>query len=93
MLERSRSFDLYAGYMDVGISTEFHRGEAPAVTAMAIRNRSGKWRKAAEEARTIAEGTHDPGAKQAMLEIAERYDKLAEYAEGQAQGDRPQGDA
>ena len=79
--------------MDVGIPPAFLRGKAPAVTAMAVRNRSAKWRKAAEEARTIAEGTHDPGAKQAMLEIAERYDKLAEYAERQARGDRPQGDA
>jgi hypothetical protein len=71
--------------MDVGISTGFHRIEALAVTAMAIRNRKSKWRKAAEEARAIAESTHDPAAKQTMLELAERYDALAKFADEAAE--------
>ena len=48
---------------------------------MAIRNRSRSWRKAAAEAKVIAERTQDAGAKQIMLEIAERYEALATYAE------------
>ncbi len=51
---------------------------------MAIRNRSASWRRMAEEARTIADGLHDVAAKQAMLEIAERYEILAAYSERQA---------
>lgn len=51
---------------------------------MAIRNRGPNWRKAAEEARTIAGSMNDPTAKQTMLELAERYEVLAAYAEHQA---------
>jgi hypothetical protein len=51
---------------------------------VAIRNRSASWRRMAEEARTIADGLHDAAAKQAMLEIAERYEILAAYSERQA---------
>jgi hypothetical protein len=35
----------------------------------------------AEEARAMAEGANDPGAKKTFIGIAETYDKLAQYAE------------
>jgi hypothetical protein len=54
---------------------------------MAIRNRSRKWRRAAAEARGIAETTHDAEAKRIMLEIAERYEVLATYSESEAKTD------
>jgi hypothetical protein len=49
-----------------------------------MRNRSANWRKLAEEARAIAARTQDAVSKQTMLEIAERYEVLAAYAERQA---------
>jgi hypothetical protein len=54
---------------------------------MAMRNRSANWRKLAEEARAIAARTQDAVSKQIMLEIAERYEVLAAYAERQAKDD------
>jgi hypothetical protein len=51
---------------------------------MAIRNRSAKWRKLAEEAKAIASGMQDDASKQTMLEIAERYEVLARYADQRA---------
>jgi hypothetical protein len=44
-------------------------------------NRSANWRKLAEEARAVADGMQDGISKQTMLEIAERYEVLAAYAE------------
>jgi hypothetical protein len=49
-----------------------------------MRNRSANWRKLAEEARAVADGMQDGTSKQTMLEIAERYEILAAYAERQA---------
>jgi hypothetical protein len=37
-----------------------------------------KLRERAEETLTLAEGFRDPGARRMMLEIAERYEKLAQ---------------
>jgi hypothetical protein len=51
---------------------------------VAIRNRSSNWRKLAEEAKRIAAGMRDDVSKQTMLEIAERYEALAQYADQQA---------
>ena len=44
------------------------------------------WRERAAEAYAIAEQMNDPDAKRSMLEIAERYESLAKYAEAQALG-------
>lgn len=38
------------------------------------------WLEKAAEARTIANGLHDPSARRTMLEIAVRYEKLARHA-------------
>lgn len=54
---------------------------------MAIRNRGPQWRRMAEEAKAIAANTHDDNAKGAMLEIAERYEALADYTDGEAEKD------
>jgi hypothetical protein len=51
---------------------------------MAMRNRGANWRKMAEDARAMADRIHDPAAKQAMQEIAARYEVLAAYSERQA---------
>jgi hypothetical protein len=39
------------------------------------------WRKRASEARARAERLHDRSSREMLLEIAERYDRLAERAE------------
>ena len=51
---------------------------------VAMRNRAANWRKMAEDARAMADRIHDPAAKQAMQEIAARYEVLAAYSERQA---------
>ena len=51
---------------------------------MAMRNRSANWRKLAEEAKAIAARMQDAVSKQTMLEIAERYELLARYADQRA---------
>lgn len=59
---------------------------------MAVRNRSTNWHRMADEARAIAASMHDEIAKRTMLEIADRYEVLAKYAENQAiieDGDPP----
>ncbi len=40
------------------------------------------WRMKAEEARTRASGMHDESARDTMLDIANRYDAMAQQAEG-----------
>jgi hypothetical protein len=40
------------------------------------------WLMKAEEARTRADRMHDPGAMASMLDIAARYDVMAQQAEG-----------
>lgn len=62
------------------------------MNTMAIRDRSGRWNELAEETRAIAAGLGDARAIQTMLEIAERYERLAQYTEAQAAseaGDAP----
>jgi hypothetical protein len=44
-------------------------------------NNAKHWRERAEEARSVAEGLHDPVAKRMMLGIAETYEMLAQRAE------------
>jgi hypothetical protein len=44
------------------------------------------WRQRAEEARTIADQMNDPQSKEAMLKIAEDYERLGERAERRAKG-------
>jgi hypothetical protein len=51
---------------------------------VAMRNRSASWRKLAEEAKALAARMQDAASKQTILEIAERYEVLAAYAERQA---------
>jgi hypothetical protein len=52
-------------------------------TPVAMRNRSAKWRKLAEEAKALAARMQNAVSKQTMLEIAERYEVLAAYTERQ----------
>jgi hypothetical protein len=40
------------------------------------------WLDKAEEARTRAAGMHDPSARDTMLDIAAKYDVMAQRAEG-----------
>lgn len=40
------------------------------------------WRMKADEARRRATGMHDESAKETMLDIANRYDAMAQQAEG-----------
>jgi hypothetical protein len=54
------------------------------VFQVAMRNRGANWRKMAEDAKAMADRIHDPTAKLAMQEIAERYEVLAAYSERQA---------
>jgi len=49
-------------------------------------NSSQHWLKRAEEVRTIAHGISDLEAKRAMLEIADRYERIAKLAEARAAG-------
>ena len=42
------------------------------------------WRGRAEEARTVADGMHDPEARSVMLKVAQGYDNLADRAEKSA---------
>jgi hypothetical protein len=58
------------------------------VDTVAIRNRGLSWHEAAAEAKAIAERTHDANAKRTLLEIAERYEALATFAECEAKKDR-----
>jgi len=44
-------------------------------------NNPERWRERAEECRTLAELMSDPGAKNAMFEVAAAYDRLAEKIE------------
>ena len=54
---------------------------------VAIGNMGRSWREAAAEAKAIAERTHDANAKRTLLEIVERYEALAAYAECEAKKD------
>lgn len=44
------------------------------------------WLERAEEARAVADGMRDPEARRAMLEIAERYERIAKRAEARGAG-------
>lgn len=39
------------------------------------------WRERAEEARSVAEGIHDPESRRQMHDIAQGYERLAQRAE------------
>ena len=45
-----------------------------------VYNDAGHWRTRASQTRRIAAGMTDPFARSRMLEIAERYDKIADRA-------------
>ena len=47
------------------------------------------WLKRAEEARTMADSMNDLQSKEAMLRIAQDYERLAKRAEERAKGERP----
>ena len=42
------------------------------------------WRKHADEARSLANGTKDEISKQIMLQIADEYERLAKHAQRRA---------
>jgi hypothetical protein len=46
------------------------------------------WRERADEARAVAEIVRDPDAKQAMLKVAEGYERLVKLAEEEATSPR-----
>jgi hypothetical protein len=50
-------------------------------------NNSRYWRKRAQRARRYAAETTDPESKQAMLELADSYERLAQRADEQAEED------
>jgi hypothetical protein len=54
---------------------------------VAMRNRGANWR---EDGRAMADQIHDTAAKQAMQEIAARYEVLAAYSERQAKKEAEQ---
>ena len=47
------------------------------------------WRARAQEARAIAEQMDDPEARRTMLDIAERYEKIARHTEAKLAGRPP----
>jgi hypothetical protein len=49
-------------------------------------NDPAHWRQRAKEARTLAEQINDQASKEAMLRIAQDYDRLAERATRRAKG-------
>ena len=49
-------------------------------------NDPAHWRQRAKEARALADQMDDPQSKQAMMRIAEDYERLAERAAGRATG-------
>jgi hypothetical protein len=52
-------------------------------------NEAGHWRARAEEARILANQMNDSESKDAMLRIAEDYERLAQRAEDRALRRRP----
>jgi hypothetical protein len=58
-------------------------GSHPDQGALMLPERNAEyWLKKAEEARTRADGMHDPVAIESMLDIASKYDVMAQRAEG-----------
>jgi hypothetical protein len=55
----------------------------------ALLDRPERWRKRAEEIRTIADGMRDPEAKRFMLGLAKSYEVLAKRAEDRKNAARP----
>jgi hypothetical protein len=49
-------------------------------------NDPAHWRQRAEEARSVAEQMNEPQSKEAMLRIAQDYERLAERAAERAKG-------
>jgi hypothetical protein len=50
--------------------------EAAHALSPRVENDTGGWHKRAEETRKLAQKIRDPGAKRAMMEIAEGFDRL-----------------
>jgi hypothetical protein len=50
---------------------------------------SERWRKRAEEMRTLAEDMHDPLTRRTMRRIAADYDRLVEWAESGSARPKP----
>ena len=55
----------------------------------ALLDKPERWRKRAEEIRTIADGMRDPDAKRFMLGLAKSYEELAKRAEDRKNAARP----
>lgn len=55
----------------------------------ALLDKPERWRKRAEEARTIAAGMRDPETKRIMLDLAASYDALAKRAEDRKRAAKP----
>jgi hypothetical protein len=51
---------------------------------MSVFNEALEWRDRAEQAREVAGQLTDPGAKQAVLQLAESFERLARTAAGRA---------
>ena len=50
---------------------------------------AGRWRRLAAEARDAAAEMTDPEAKATMLVIAERYERLAQFADARSAREEP----
>ena len=55
-------------------------GSALPCRAMSMTPRAGRWLNMAEDARSMAERTHDQDGKRVMLDIANSYEELAAWA-------------
>jgi hypothetical protein len=49
-------------------------------------NNSEHWKQRAQDARKLAEGIHDPDARETLLKIAEEYERLAQRAANRGDG-------
>jgi hypothetical protein len=65
------------------------RTQNTGASTVPLINDAKHWRERAEETRTMAERMSDPDAKQAMLRIAEEYEKVAKRAEARTIGIMP----
>jgi hypothetical protein len=77
-----------AGRFSCSAVTKLQQAEAGGMISHFI-NEPDHWRARAEEARNLANQMNDPESKDAMLRIADDYERLANRAENRAAGRLP----